>query len=165
SFVQPRKRKPGRAGEGRAMLTKLLAIADYEKGRVLPDRLSRKNHARYAAYAERMLQVYRTGIGCTRRDLHRAVHGVFATETDCPIRRIDAFCKLLDDVSTYAAGRHGQAAALRRQVFRQAASMHPLVTTPDRLFKHAEVAAKTMIASGLGLSWDEMDQQLFADVP
>jgi predicted nuclease of restriction endonuclease-like RecB superfamily len=146
------------------MLTKELAIADYENGRLLPDRLKRGSHAHYATYADRMLQVYRTGIGRTRRELHRAVHAVFAEETDCPLRRIDAFCKLLDDVSTYVQGRRGQAAALRRHVFRQAAARHPLVRRADRLFQHEEATAKADIASGLGLSWDAIDQQLFADV-
>jgi len=146
------------------MLTRELGIADFENGQVLPDRLSRRSHAHYAAYAERMLKVYRNGIGRTRRELHRAVHAVFAGETDCPIRRIDAFCKLLDDVSTYARGRRGEAAALRLSVFRQAAALHPLVRRADRLFEHEESAAKAVIASGLGLAWDEIDQQLFADV-
>jgi predicted nuclease of restriction endonuclease-like RecB superfamily len=146
------------------MLTRELAIADYENGRLLPDRLKRGSHAHYAAYADRMLEVYRTGIGRTRRELHRAVHADFAAETDCPLRRIDAFCKLLDDVSTYAQGRRGQAAALRRQVFRQAAALHPLVRRADRLFQHEEATAKAEIASGLGQPWDTIDQQLFADV-
>jgi predicted nuclease of restriction endonuclease-like RecB superfamily len=147
------------------MLTKQLAIADYDKGRVLPDRLSRKSHAQYTACAERMLQIYRRGIGRTRRDLHLAVHAVLAEEVDCPGRRIDAFCKLLDDVSTFAKGRHGQAAALRKQIFRQAAPLHPLVSSADRLCKHTEATAKALIAAELGRSWEEIDQQLYADVP
>jgi hypothetical protein len=147
------------------MLTKQLAIADYEPGRVLPDRLSRKSHAHYAACAEAMLHTYRSGIGRTRRELHRAVHALFGDETDCPLRRIDAFCKLLDDASEYAQGRHGVAAALRRQVFRQAATMHPLVSSADRLCEHSEDSAKAAISSSIGLSWQEIDHQLFADVP
>ena len=47
---------------------------------------------------------------------------IFAAEADCPLRRIHAFCKLLDDVSSYAQGRAGEAAALRREVFRRAIS-------------------------------------------
>jgi predicted nuclease of restriction endonuclease-like RecB superfamily len=147
------------------MLTRELAIADYEQGHIRPDRLTRRSHAPYAGYAEQMLQVYRHGGGRTRRELHRAVHAVFAGETDCPLRRIDAFCKLLDDVSTFAHGRRGLAATLRRYVFRQAATLHPLVRRADRLFQHDEAAAKDAIAAELGLSWEEVDQQLFADVP
>jgi len=146
------------------MLTTALAIADYENGRVLPDRLTRGSHAHYTAHAERVLQIYRDGIGHTRRELHRAVQAVFAEETDCPIRRIDGFCKLLDDVCTYAQGRRGAAAALRRTVFRQAAALHPLVRRADRLFQREEVDAKASIAAQLGLSWEQVDQQLFADV-
>lgn len=146
------------------MLTKELAIAGYENGRVVPDRLNRRSHAHYAGYAERMLHVYRTGIGRTRQELHRAVGAIFAAEADCPLRRIHAFCKLLDDVSSYAQGRAGEAAALRREVFRRAAALHPLVRCPDRLFPHEEASARAALAAQLGRSWDEIDQQLFADV-
>ena len=60
------------------MLTKDLAIADYDGGRILPDRLTRKLHGQYSGYAERMLRVYRIGVGRTRRELHRAVWTIFA---------------------------------------------------------------------------------------
>jgi predicted nuclease of restriction endonuclease-like RecB superfamily len=146
------------------MLTRELGIAACERGRVLPDRLTRRAHARYAEYAERMLAVYRNGIGRTREQLHRSVHAVFRDETDCPARRIAAFCKLLDDVSVYARERDGRAAGLRRDVFRLAASMHPLVRSPDRLCKNGEREAKARIASTLGRSWSEIDADLFADV-
>src|SRR5262249_13143034 len=125
---------------------------------------NRGSHAHYAIYAERMLQVYRSGIGRTRQELHRTVQAVFARETDCPLRRIHAFCKLLDDVSSYAQGRGGEAAALPRCGSRQAAALDPLVRSADRLFEHEEATAKAAIASQLGLSWDQIDQQLFADV-
>jgi predicted nuclease of restriction endonuclease-like RecB superfamily len=146
------------------MLTRELAIADYENGRVLPDRLTRRSHVHYVALAERLLDVYRNGIGRTRRELHRDAHAAFAGECDCPLRRIEAFCKLLDDQSTYGHGRRGAPAALRRKVFRLAAALHPLVRCADRLFAHEETAAKATIAGQLGLSWTEIDQQLFADV-
>ena len=113
------------------MLTRALAIADYEAGRIIPDRLTRGKHARYAGYADRLLEVYRTGIGRARQELHRAVRAVFAGEPDCPARRIDGLAKLLDDVSTYEQDRRGHAAALRKQVFRLAAPLHPLVRSPD----------------------------------
>ncbi len=146
------------------MLTKDLAIAAYENGRLIPDRLTQRGHAHYAVYAKRMLEVYRRGIGRTRRELHRAVGDVFAKETECPIRRIDAFCKLLDDAGTYARGTPGAAAELRRQVFHAAAAMHPLVRCTDRMFPHEETAAKTVIAAQLGRTWDEIDGDLYADV-
>jgi hypothetical protein len=71
-----------------AMLTKELAIAEYDfhRGRILPDRLTRQSHGQYVDYAKRMLQVYRGGVGRTRRELHRAVYEVFADEEDCPAR-------------------------------------------------------------------------------
>jgi predicted nuclease of restriction endonuclease-like RecB superfamily len=141
-----------------------LAIADYQDGRILPDRLTRKSHRQYLEYAERMLRVYRTGIGRTRRELHRAIWTILADEPDCPQRRIDALAKLLDDAATYHRDTRGRAASLRRQVFRQSAAMHPLVRRADRLFEHEEADAKVQIAARLGRTWKEIDEELFADV-
>ena len=146
------------------MLTKELAIADYDRGRILPDRLTRKCHRQYATYAERMLAAYRSGAGRTRRELHRAVWDILAKEEDCPARRVDAFCKLLDDVGVYQRDRRGRAAALRREVFHTAAEYHPLVRRADRLFEHEEAAVKSAIAEKLGRMWPEIDRELFADV-
>lgn len=146
------------------MLTKQLAIAEYDGGRIFPDRLGQKNHAHYVAYANRMLLAYRRGVGRTRRELHRDVHRILDAETDCPVRRIDAFCKLLDDASTFAGDRAGRAAALRRTVFRYAAELHPLVRSADRLFEHEEAVAKANIAAKIGRPWDEIERELFGDV-
>lgn len=146
------------------MLTRELAIADYDGGRVLPDRLTRGRDAAYLGYAEQMLTVYRNGVGRTRRDLHRDVHAVLADKPDCPMRRIEAFCKLLDDTSEFDRDRRGKARELRRQVFRLAGPLHPLVSSVDRLFEHQEAKAKRQIAAQLGRTWDEIDAGLFADV-
>lgn len=146
------------------MLTREHAIAEYEGGRIVPDRLDQRRHARYAAYAERMLAVYRHGCGRTRRDLHRDVRAILAQEPDCPLRRIDAFCKLLDDASVYERDRRGEAAGLRRKVFRLAAKSHPLVTAADRLFGEDEQKVKARIALELNKSWEEIDSRLFSDI-
>jgi predicted nuclease of restriction endonuclease-like RecB superfamily len=146
------------------MLRREHAIAVYHAGQVFPDRLTRTEHAHYVPYAERMLRVYRFGVGRTRRELHRAVWAVFGDEPDCPARRIEAFCKLLDDRSTYERDRRGKAARLRLQVFRIAAEKHPLVRRADRLFGNEEQAVKAQIAERLGRPWAEVDGELFADV-
>ncbi|MBN2024443.1 MAG: DUF790 family protein [Pirellulales bacterium] len=146
------------------MLTREMAIAEFDRERIVPDRLTRKTHGRYLGYAERMLRVYRRGVGLTRQALHRAVWNVFADEEDCPARRIEAFCKLLDDAAAFHRDRRGKAAALRREVFRMAAASHPLVRSPDRLFDHAETDVKAEIAQRLGRSWTDIDAELFADV-
>lgn len=146
------------------MLTRELAIAEYDSGQIIPDRLSRKTHRQYLGYAERMLEVYRAGIGRTRQELHRMVWQILAEEEDCPRRRIGAFCKLLDDASRYHRDSGRKAAKLRREVFRQAASYHPLVRSADRLFDHQEWEVKQQIASRLDRSWPEIEGELFADV-
>jgi predicted nuclease of restriction endonuclease-like RecB superfamily len=146
------------------MLTSELAIAAYRAGRVVPDRLTRRAHAHYLAYARQMLAVYRTGIGRTRRALHRDIENLFAAEPDCPTRRIHAFCKLLDEAGTFRADRRGQAARLRLRVFTLAAAHHPLVRERDRLFDSLEVEVKARIAQDLGRPWDDIEAALYADV-
>jgi len=146
------------------MLRREHAIAEYQGGKIIPDRLGQKQHGHYVKYAERMLRIYAKGVGQTRRELHRAVWSVFGSEPDCPARRIEAFCKLLDDRSEYEDDRGGKAAALRRKVFRMAASKHPLLRRQDRLFGTEEAVAKSEIAESLGRPWEEIETDLFADV-
>ncbi len=148
------------------MLTREHAIAEYDftRGRIIPDRLTVKSHGRYLVYAERMLEVYHRGMGRTRRDLHRDVADVFSAEDDCPQRRIDAFCKLLDDAGEFERDRRGQAAGLRKQVFRLAASSHPLVRSSDRLFENGESRVKLEIAAAMGRPWPDIEGALFADI-
>lgn len=146
------------------MLTSELSIVDYDRGRARPDRLTRTAHGHYVAYAEKMLAVYRTAAGRTRRELHRSIEGIFAHEPDCDPCRIRAFCKLLDDTTVYDTDPHGKAAALRLSVFEKAARLHPLVREPDRLFETGEAAAKTRIAGELGRPWEEIEADLYADV-
>jgi hypothetical protein len=146
------------------MLTSAHAIVEYDRGRAVPDRLERKRHAHYVAYAQRMLAVYRGGVGRERRALHRQVEAIFADEPDCPVRRIRSFCKLLDDASTYQEDTKGEAAKLRLRVFAAAAPLHPLVKSKDRLFEHEEAATKAAIAADFGLEWDDIDRRLYADV-
>ena len=146
------------------MLTSDQAIVVYERGRALPDRLTRRAHAQYVTYAERMLAVYRSGVGRTRRELHRSIEGILADEPDCEARRIQAFCKLLDDASDFATDPKGNAARLRLRVFSLAARHHPLVKRPDQLFESSEAEVKAWIAQRLGRPWPEIEGELYADV-
>jgi len=146
------------------MLTSEHSIVEYKTGRAIPDRLTQNTHRHYIDYAEKMLSVYRNGVGRQRRSLHRQIETIFADEPDCPVRRIRAFCKLLDDSSTFRTDPSGKAAKLRLEVFSNAARFHPLVQQPDRLFEHDEKKTKTQLANKLDMSWDEIEQALYADV-
>lgn len=145
------------------MLTRELAIATFDRGRLIPDRLTRKSHALYVDLAQSMLHVYQNGVGKNRRSLHNAVRQLFSG-SDCPPRRILAFCKLLDDASEYADGDRGKTAKLRQSVFRAAAKYHPLVTTGDSLFEHDESEMKRRIAEEHGMDWPQLHDKLFADL-
>ncbi len=146
------------------MLTSEQSIVEYRGGRAVPDRLTQGTHRHYRDYAERMLAVYRNGAGRQRRSLHKQIEAIFADEANCPVRRIQAFCKLLDDASVYEADSAGKAAKLRLEVFSRAARFHPLVQTSDRLFEHQESQAKTKLAEELAAPWDQIERTLYADV-
>jgi uncharacterized protein len=148
------------------MLTKEHAIAtfDFQQRLILPDRLTTLEHARYHALAEKMLAVYQQGIGRRRRDLHHDIHQLFDEEPDCPVRRIEAFCKLLDDESTYASAARKNAATLRCEVFRKAARFHPLVLSRDALFEATLHDVQQNIAGQLNREWSQIADELFADV-
>lgn len=146
------------------MLTRELAIAVYERGEVLADRLVRPQHAHYESLAQRMLDIYGQGKGVRRQELHRQVHELFRNEALCPPRRPAAFCKLLDEVSLFDQSARRRAAALRQKLFHLAAPYHPLVASPDTIFESAEADIKDRLAAGLGKPWGEIEQELFADV-
>lgn len=146
------------------MLTNELAIAEVRDGFVFPDRLTRLRHGHYLGLAQQMLAIYQQGIGTIRRDLHAQVRALFQDEKICPLRRIDAFCKLLDEVAIYHRDRKGESAKLRRDVFRRAAPSHPLVVQPDRLFESDEAVIKAQISRELKTTWESISERLFADV-
>ncbi len=146
------------------MLTSEHAIVVFEAGRAVPDRLTRRAHRHYVEYAERAMAIYCDGVGRQRRQLHRAVAELLADEPDCPVRRVAAFCKLLDEKGDYHEDKRGQAAKLRLRVFAAAAGRHPLVQRPDALFESGEMDVKQAIGEELGMSWDAIDVALYADV-
>lgn len=146
------------------MLTRELAIAEYKNGQILPDRLTRVHDQQYLRLAESMLHIYQSGVGRMRQQLRSAVHKLFENELDCPTRRIDAFCKLLDERSVYDKDRRSSAAKLRQRVFRLAAGKHPLVSSTDKLFESSESEVKAEIAREIGQSWEQIERALFADV-
>jgi predicted nuclease of restriction endonuclease-like RecB superfamily len=146
------------------MLTSEHAIIEYKAGRAFPDRLNQATHRDYLDCARQMLDVYSRGIGTTRRHLHRQIELIFQNKANCPLPRIRAFCKLLDDVSTYHTDPYGDSARLRLEIFAWAAQYHPLVTMADRLFEHEERHSKEQLAERLSKGWSEIEEVLYADV-
>jgi len=146
------------------MLTSEQSIVEFKVGRAIPDRLTQSIHQHYIEYAGKMLSVYKNSIGQQRRQLHRQIESLFADEPDCPIRRIRAFCKLLDDASVYQTDPDGKAAKLRLQVFTEAACFHPLVEQSDQLFEHDEKRIKQELSNKLSQPWDQIEQSLYSDV-
>jgi len=62
----------------------------------------------YVRLAEAMLAISRKGLGKTREELHGSVKALFYGKK-CDGKRVEAFCKLLDDESEFD-GRKGDAA-------------------------------------------------------
>jgi uncharacterized protein len=146
------------------MLRSEHSIVSYENGKAIPDRLTRKQHAHYLHYAQRMLAVYRSGVGQPRRELHQSIQNILAHEADCDPRRVSSFCKLLDDTSEFDSDRKGAAAALRLKVFALAAKYHPLVQAGQHVFEREEFEAKRLIAQELAEPWEQINARLYIDV-
>jgi predicted nuclease of restriction endonuclease-like RecB superfamily len=146
------------------MLTKELAIASYVDGQILPDRLNRNEHAQYIDLAKQMCEAYRQGVGTTRKNLHGQIQRILEADAACPIRRVGAFCKLLDDASNFDAGKPKQTAELRKRVFRQAAALHPLVNNLESILDHSQAEVKEQIAALEKMTWPQLEQQLFSDI-
>lgn len=85
------------------MLTREHAIAElkFRVHKVEPDRLMSGTHGHYIGYAGEMLQFYREAVGLRRRDIHRAIELIFSEDPFYHPRRVESFCKLLHDKSTY----------------------------------------------------------------
>jgi len=152
------------------MLTSGHVIVEYDFTRrlVKPDRLTQKSHGHYLEFADKMLSLYREGVGLTRMELHQRVERIFDDEP-CHARRITSFCKLLDDASEYHTDNGRKAARMRIRVFSLASKMHPLVSQKqtETLFgslENEESVAKQEIADSLGLPWQKIDELLYADV-
>jgi uncharacterized protein len=146
------------------MLRSEHAIVIYDRDQAIPDRLTRVTHKHYLEHARKMMTVYTTGVGRTRRQLHSAIKAILADEPDCDPRRISSFCKLLDDAGEFDTDRKGNAAKLRLEVFTAAAKYHPLVTEPDGIFERSETETKANLAKELGKPWAEIDAALYVDV-
>jgi predicted nuclease of restriction endonuclease-like RecB superfamily len=146
------------------MLTKELAIAKYVDGQILPDRLSRTKHSQYVELAKQMCDVYQAGVGSMRKSLHSEIQRILESDPLCPIRRVGAFCKLLDDRSEYDAGKPKKTALLRQRVFRQAAQLHPLVSSVESVLDHLHTQVKDQIAAAENTTWFELERQLFSDI-
>jgi predicted nuclease of restriction endonuclease-like RecB superfamily len=146
------------------MLTKAEALSDVKDGLVIPDKLIKSAHGHYVGLATDMLRIYREGIGVTRGELHEAIEVLFRGESDCPARRIAAFCRLLDDESEYDGAEGDAAARLRMEVFSRASAKYPIVQIPETLLEHSEAAVKSEIATALERPWKEIERDLFGDV-
>ncbi len=136
---------------------------DFRRQQVHPDRLRRGRDDDYLPAAKILLRFYRDGFGRTRQSLHRDVEQILSRLPSCPPRRIAAFCKLLDDQSSYRNDKK-QTVELRRKVFSLAAPLHPIVQQPEGIFEHTIDQARKRISDAIGLSWTEIDAQLFGDV-
>ncbi|XZE46636.1 DUF790 family protein [Pirellulaceae bacterium SH467] len=151
------------------MLTRELAISRIVQGEIQPDRLTRSTHSEYLSLASKMLAIYMNGIGETRKVLHRRIHELSVDVPQCPPKRIDAFCKLLDERAEYSSDSRGESARLRRQVFRLAAPFQPisdeLLANQKTLTGTSSSVAKDRIAEILQTTWSEIESKLFLDLP
>ncbi|QDT07756.1 hypothetical protein K227x_61840 [Rubripirellula lacrimiformis] len=136
---------------------------DFATMTVQPDRLRRRRDDAYVDTVNDCITAYREGIGRRRQDLHSDVGRRLQQIQGCPPRRIASFCKLLDDCSQYRSNPQA-AVALRRRLFQAAAPLHPIVSHREGIFEHDLLAARQKVCAELGIDWNQIESNLFADV-
>jgi len=145
------------------MLTKEQVIFTFKGSEVHPDRLVKSRHQHYLSLAQRMLDIYRNGVGLPRKELHRRIDYAFDEIDDCPPRRIAAFQKLLDEYATYESGKQWN--TVRRKVYALAGDYYPIrIENTGGIFAHDHIEVKTAIAEKLDLPWERIEANLFSDV-
>lgn len=135
---------------------------DFRRMTASPDRLQRRRDADYLPIAQRLIELYRDGVGRQRQALHRDVAGIMAELNGCPPRRVHAFCKLLDDAATYHNG--SSAAKFRQAVFAAAAPFHPIVDRREAIFEHERETVRKRLAEQFNQPWESIAAKLFSDV-
>ena len=136
---------------------------DFDRMKVRPDRLRRGADRHYLATAERLIEIYRAGVGNNiRQELHRQATEVLENLGDCTPRRAAAFCKLLDDLSEYRTAKNS--AKLRKRVFEFAANRHPIVQRRDAIFETGRAEIERELERELKMPFTEIESALFADV-
>jgi predicted nuclease of restriction endonuclease-like RecB superfamily len=141
----------------------LFAI-DFKKGIVVPDRIRQKTHQGYLELADQLLDCFKNSIGKTRRDLEREVERILDSDPACPLRRYQAFFKLLEEVSEWDTDKGHKAWQLRRTVAELAAPFHPLKRVSDGIWGHEESTVKAEIAEKLKRPWSDIEASLFTDM-
>ncbi|XZE20491.1 DUF790 family protein [Pirellulaceae bacterium SH449] len=147
------------------MLTRELAISKIVRRQIIPDRLTRATHAEYGPLSEELVAVYESGAGKKRGVLHKQVRDLLIKLPQCPPKRIDAFCKLLDERCEYVTDSKGESAKLRREVFRLASKYQPITSQRSALSGTLESEAKQRIAAELNRSWQDIADHMFLDLP
>lgn len=144
------------------MLTSDLLRIEVAGNEVKPLYISRKEAGKYLDIAERMLSIFRSGIGTPRSALHAALQHI---EQEANFKVVRGLTKLVEDECVYTPAVDTDYAALRAEVFARAQERYPLVTTTDLLHsihRDDEVAA---IAATWGYSRARLEELLFADLP
>ena len=129
---------------------------------VSPGRIM-KDQTAYLDYAAALLTLFREAIGKTRRELERGVEEILEKCDDCSLTRINAFTKLLIDVSKFDTDPNKTAAKLRRKVWEAAVPMHPLSSSKE-MFGTEEATARQKVSATLEMPWEDIEKQFFIDV-
>ena len=145
------------------MLTADLVIYEYRNSCRIPDRLKPKLHGDYVDRARRAIEVYTTGIGQRRHEIHDAVDAIFDDDEHYQPKRVQALCRLLDKKSSFKESAMGASLKLRTEVFSQAAAAYPVVEKPGALFGATRSQVVADIAARLDRPWPEIEDALFDD--
>lgn len=140
------------------MLTGKMLRVRYARERILPYYLDLQD-SNWNEVAEHMLEIYRHGEGQPRSVIEDSLHEAFGDDPSQVVHQ--GLAKLLDDRCDYEVVAGHPPEKLREAVFRTAASRR---RTLDALMRFEREEVLLQVGTELGLSADEIEQGLFADL-
>lgn len=118
--------------------------------------------SKYFQAAQALLQIYRAHVGKTRGELESALDEFTGADVHYKVYR--GLAKIVDDNSVIEPVSC-DSDSLRMAFFERLKPLRPIVRTADLVFPTSTKQAVEKVATDMGLSAEELDRMLYADLP
>jgi len=118
--------------------------------------------SKYFRAAESLLQIYRAHVGKTRGELESALDEFTGADVHYKVYR--GLAKIVEDNSILEPVVC-DSESLRMRFLEALVPLRPVVRTPDVIFPTSTEQALEKVAAGMGLSAEDFDKMLYADLP
>ena len=144
------------------MLTLDLLRYKVDDGTVTPIYLTITGGRRYVDAAARIVAIYGEHVGKTVGELEAALDGSHGSAPDYKVYR--GLAKVMSDYAVIGSATDLNAEDIRLKVFAAAAEEGILARRSDLLFRRTASEKKAEIAADMGLTPDQLDAALYADL-